>query len=394
MLVRDTIYGEFRLPSFLEPLIYAPEFQRLKSVRLLNIDSPTVAALSDVSRHSHTLGTLYLASQAGLLGHSREEVKALLAALIFHDVGTPPFGHLVEYQLRDRFGFSHEKILAKYIDGTHHPDTTSHQVGKGGRIRFAELCSKAGIDVGIVRSILTLEHPFSRLIFGDLDFDNLDNVARMAWFLGLRPDASQFIGLARELNVRFDGSVLLPKSAAENVKAWAACRRRSYDVLVFDSAAVARQAVVSEAIGICLREGTISADDWSWVDDELLDHLGASPAAKTLLRRYYYNMPPRHAVHLRVSRGAMGSLPAPSVAREHAEAVLNEFYPGRTHFTYVFADRGTFEKRVAFTCPSTDEQWSVGEQSLSLVVDGFVAGSPGSVNKQRAAAEALRERLG
>lgn len=60
MIVFDPIYGRFSVPDYLARLIVTPEVRRLSQVRLLNTITPSLAALGDLRRYSHTLGVLFL----------------------------------------------------------------------------------------------------------------------------------------------------------------------------------------------------------------------------------------------------------------------------------------------------------------------------------------------
>src|SRR6266700_4760404 len=99
MKVYDPIYGGFSLPSYVEELVFAPEVRRLSQIRLLNTLTPSLATLGELRRFSHTLGVLHLCDLNGAKGFSPEERKALAASVLLHDIGTPPFGHLMEYNL-------------------------------------------------------------------------------------------------------------------------------------------------------------------------------------------------------------------------------------------------------------------------------------------------------
>ncbi len=363
----------------MEGLIHAPEFQRLKNIKMVNIDSPSFAGLSDVSRYSHTLGVLYLALQSPLVSFNHEDFRALLAALVFHDAGTPPFGHLIEYQLGSRFGFDHEKILPAYLKGTHHPDGSSHQASGSGTLRYADECRRANIDLEIVTAILSRKHPLSGLIFGSLDFDNLDNVLRMSTFLGLGPDRSPFLRIARDLSVAGDGIAVLPQTSAADVMSWMDARRRSYNELVFDEIAVARQAVMSEAVSLCVADGVLCAHDWDWSERDLLSRLCEQPQAKRILRKYYFDRPPRRVFHLQLNAAELGSagVNAQNV-RQNAQELLAQSFPSKTKtFTYVFQDKGTFEKALRFRDPFSGEIWHIGSKSESIVADGFVGSDRG-----------------
>jgi hypothetical protein len=70
-------------------------------------------------------------------------------------------------------------------------------------------------------------------IAGNLDLDNIDNVTRMAFHMGLRPDidlpkrlCSKMLGLSAE------GSVLFDPSAIEDIRSWSALRYSVYDRLM------------------------------------------------------------------------------------------------------------------------------------------------------------------
>jgi HD superfamily phosphohydrolase len=111
MIIYDPLYGHFPIPSYLSRLILTPEVRRLSQIRLLNTLSPSLAVLGELRRYSHTLGVLYLCERNRAHGYSEDERKALAASVLLHDIGTPPFGHLLEYYLRETKGWSHEGII-------------------------------------------------------------------------------------------------------------------------------------------------------------------------------------------------------------------------------------------------------------------------------------------
>lgn len=392
MRVHDALYGAFDLPDFVEPLLFSPEFQRLRQIGLININSPTVAALSDVSRYSHTIGTLFLATRSAHIGYSEDELKAFLAALIFHDAGSPAFGHLIEYRLKEKYNFNHESILVGYLHGTHHPDSLSHQV-QGQTIRFKKLCDRSRIDVSILEKILSSKHPLSSLIFGSLDYDNIDNVARMAYFLGLKPNIDHFVDIAQNIGVA-GGELMLPEQCEASVAHWSDCRHRAYNILVFDETAVARQAVVSKAYDLAAEDGFVGLNDWDWPETELLQRVAESPRAKRVMRRFYHEAPPRRAVHLHLADSELGDkVFTGGQLREALTSVLRQHFPGRQTFQYVFIDRGTFSKRVTFASPDSGHRWSYGRKSSSLVLDGFVSGAAPTQSAVAEATAALRRVL-
>ena len=99
MRIHDTLYGAFEVPGYLGALLTAPEVRRLTEVRLININSISLAALADVKRYSHTLGVVRLCMENPLIGLNGDEIRAFLASILVHDAATPAFAHLFEYFL-------------------------------------------------------------------------------------------------------------------------------------------------------------------------------------------------------------------------------------------------------------------------------------------------------
>src|ERR1017187_4207308 len=104
MTVRDPIYGRFLLSESLQHLVLTPEVRRLSQIRLLNTLTPTLATLGDLRRYSHTLGVSHLAQMNPLTGYTLKERAAFAASVVLHDIGTPPFGHIFEYHLKEMSG--------------------------------------------------------------------------------------------------------------------------------------------------------------------------------------------------------------------------------------------------------------------------------------------------
>src|SRR5439155_19290382 len=119
------------VPAQLVSLIVTPEVRRLSQVRLLNSLSPSIAALSEVRRYSHTLGVLHLCTLNKSLQASPSEQAALAASVLLHDIGTPPFGHIFEYHLRDLKGWDHEGVITAVLWGHHVPENVAHQIFAG-----------------------------------------------------------------------------------------------------------------------------------------------------------------------------------------------------------------------------------------------------------------------
>ena len=350
----------------------APEFRRLSDVRLININSVSLPSLAEVRRYSHTLGVLRLALLNPLMGLGQAEHRAFLASILVHDAeNVPAFAHLFEYVLAERYEWDHEAVVPELLTGRHHPDRHGHQIFAGQTLKFEKICGRSGIDFDLVLDFANRRHPFSRLIFGSMDFDNLDNVARMNWMMGAGFDLAPITRLAGALSVGASGELRLPKVFEGDVLLWQRLRREAYGVLVFDGPTVAGQAVLSKAISEALSQGFLDLTDWYYGDKELVNVLMHSSSALKKRLQSDSVKPPLHCL-LHVVRGdALKQFDG--VGRDRVASLIEEFLRARTRrgsriYGYVFRDRGTFSKSVDFVDPGTrGETWSAGTRSDSLI---------------------------
>ena len=393
MRVFDPLYGHFETPMVIDQLLLSPEVRRLSQIRLLNTFSPSLATLGEIRRYSHTLGVLHLCGKTVLRQYSDRERLAFMAAVLLHDVGTPPFGHLFEYHLRERWRWHHEDVPDLILTGQHAPENRAHQPFGGCLLDFREVMEKHGIDVNLVREVLKVRHPMSALLFGSIDLDNLDNVMRMAWALGMEVHPHLAVNLASALDVDEHGQLLLHHKMLPQVAEWARARRSVYEVLVFDPYTVAAQAVLSQAIGLALHEDVLDQDWWDLYDEELIEILRREPTTKGLLREYLGRLPSLvFAVQLAGSIKDLGF-----ADRKAAQAVAYRVLSGTLRTTrcyaYIFEDRGAFSKEANFKDPTSGEVWQFGEKSSSTIVYGFVRHGVriGFENCRRAAMSFLEE---
>jgi HD superfamily phosphohydrolase len=368
VIIHDPLYGRFEIPRFLDRLVMAPEVRRLMDVRLLNAPTPSLPTLSEIRRFSHTLGVLRLVLLNPHIGLRKDEVRALSAAVLIHDAATPPFAHLLEYYLKDRSGWTHEAALPEMLTGHLFPDNVAHQILPGQELKFRRLCEMSDIDFQLVLQIARKQHRASPLLFGFLDFDNLDNVLRMGWALGLKPDPSPFLSIARELAVSIEGEPILSKDLKQAIQTWAEFRRRAYEILVFDEMTVASQAVLTKAMRLFFNDVRTSDIDWARRDRDLLDLLTASRDTKLLMLRHFHDSLPGQLLVVQVP-GSLNELGFRSrdAAITFIEDMARDEFDVKTPFGYVFVDRAIFSKRLEFIDPATRQQWGYGSASNSVV---------------------------
>ena len=395
MIVHDPIYGRFGLSASVRQLLLTPEVRRLSQIRLLNTLTPTLATLGDLRRYSHTLGVAYLSQVNQQHGYRSEERDAFAASAVLHDIGTPPFGHLFEYHLKEANGWNHEAVIHSMLWGFHAPENRAHQIFAGRTLGVRAAIKRTRVSLELIQAIITRQHPLSLLLFGSLDLDNLDNVVRMAWALGLDVPASLAVTLARGLGVSRDGKLVLAQSEFRPLLLqWASLRRHVYEILIFDVETVASQAALSEAIEIALRTKLLSENDWSLYDELLVERLRSHEPTKRLISRDYLGDPP-HLIYILQLKGQLrdykfaGRAEAKSLVTELLTA---QFGKGKT-LAYTFVDRGSFEKQLDFNDP-TGGKWQVGCTSNSIILYAFSRVGPVTIAQATLAMESLCTKLG
>jgi HD superfamily phosphohydrolase len=361
--IYDPLYGVIALPRYLEPYLLAPEFRRLGGVRLLNYESIELAALSEVRRRSHTLGVLHLGTRLGLLKFGPQDIKALLYSIVLHDIATPPFGHTLEYEFMRKVGKDHEQAASHLLDGRHHPLSIDHQVYGGRAVSIPKLIEQSDCAHAI-RSILAGKHPLSTLLFGDLDLDNIDNVFRMCWYLGIRCKPADAVSLASLIEIDVDGSKLLRQLHRPLVETWRDLRVRAYKALFESPRHRRNQAIFSRIILEALEPmdgdtSLIDEDDWFLTDEELVAALRKAQR----LRPYFADLDrvgqlPEVMFQFELDTGLNRSdqlVHRDRIMRELAEQAIGRFYVTLIPFGEAL------ERRVAFRDPDSGEEWSVGE---------------------------------
>lgn len=370
MKIFDPLYGEFNLPPLASRLVMAPEIRRLSQIRLLNSLTPTLATLGELRRYSHTLGVLHLFTcwKVKHTGEfSRNDLDALEVAILLHDVATPPFGHLFEYILKEEQGWDHEQASSELFRRHHAPENVGHQIFAGQTPKVYRTVQKLGLSNDVIDEILMKNHRLHALIMGSMDFDNVDNVWRMAWALGLTKSGENARKLALSISVTRDGGLVVPRSARGLLDEWAALRKAVYEVLIFDSSTVAGQAVLTKALRIAINDGVLSGESWTLTDEELLSELRRHPLTKKLITQQYLGELPKPLVTLQLK---WKNTPLFSAPRETIQnAIFDALSPllKGDLLVYVFKEKGSFSKRITLFDENGVEE-AFGDTTRSLIV--------------------------
>lgn len=377
MQIHDPIHGDFEIPSYLEPLVLAPEVQRLAQVSLLNTPSPSFPALGEVRRFSHTLGVLRLALECPLGGFPLEVRKAFEASVLVHDIATPPYAHLFEYHLNEHEpnGWNHENMILDVLKGKYALEKDGHQIYAGRSIEFLETAARIGINLELVQAILSRSHPLSRLLFGTIDLDNLDNVVRMAWGLGIDGWQDIALRISSNLKVSTGGELLLSERLQGNdIKQWMHLRRQAYQILTYDESAIAAQAVLSDCLAELVSSGDLTKDDFDLTNSDMLNRLASHPITKSTMAWHFFKSLPKLVFWARIgqSESEISKYHRIEVSRIVQEQ-MDELFRKEKTFGYCILDNGMFEKPLMFNDPETGNTWTIGKRSSSVNLYGYIS---------------------
>jgi len=390
MRLFDPLYGEIQLPSWLVEIAQSPEVQRLREIRLINTSTKSMPALSDAKRYTHTMGVVHLALENGSKLRQRygdSSFRTIAVAGLLHDIGTAPFGHLFEYLLKQEHGWTHTGALAETLAGAHHDLGKESQMFAGLRPQLASLLKGAGIDTGALIDAVTGKGPLSEPISARLDFDNIDNVFRMAQALGVRFDRDEPIRIAAAYSDYLCSRN--PAGLIASVEAWQATRSAVYNMLAFDPSTVGSQAILSEALRVALGEGVLDKNSWILSDEQLVSTLLSHKSTYELTRRFQRGADP----HLLGFLWFDESRPEPDIRERQLATELNQVISldvGFPVLAYTFIDKSSFGRAIEIDGPN-GEKHSIGSSTQSTVVGLFSlrGSSPSNRSKGRAANAAL-----
>ena len=195
------------------------------------------------------------------------------AAALLHDIQTGPFGHSFQYVMEDNpfeQRFEHANLSAavstRFLQLT---EASAHFAGR----RFIVHSLLGDIATEVFAAIEGTGH-FGPIISGTLDLDNLDNVVRLAFHMGLCSEEDRALPktLVGLLNVVDDG-LAAPGKARALFERWFDLRRRLYEYLLLDRGEFAAKAMLTLAVEMAAEAQLLGPDDWRLTDDGLLEAL-------------------------------------------------------------------------------------------------------------------------
>jgi len=247
----DPIYGKVQVDeAVLSMVSKCPELKRLRFIGMMNFKSFKMLPLTTISRLEHSIGLTILSKilkdNNPILNDLNND---LLVASLFHDVNCGSFGHSVEWAIDRYTPFNHESE----VEWVKSEDNLSDLSKKPMFIELDGLHRHGFVE----RYNLDLER-IDNIVEGDgyfyinnrgIDLDNIDNVFRMAHYLGILEDRLIPQKLVRALRVDSDyDNFILKDSNRYLIKEWYKLRSLIYELFIYSSDYMGYEYLIFELI--------------------------------------------------------------------------------------------------------------------------------------------------
>lgn len=282
MFIFDRMYGELKFPPLIKRVLDCPGLLRLREVRMANIPFYSFPSFTAVTRFEHSLGVSHLAKLfSEAIGLADKERHELMLAALYHDVATPPFGHLVEEVLNAHYGYDHERKLCNLVIGN--PDEYGGQraqVFLGKSMKLHKICQslegrKLGIDPYRIADLTTgdLDSPYGDIIASNgIDLDNIDNVIRAATAMGIVDFSPKICETIAKSFVEHNNKIFIQDESRFYAYQWQQAREVLYGMIFSSIRDFSLQTMLKDALQIlsCDNKYKLKREDWALTDEQLI----------------------------------------------------------------------------------------------------------------------------
>lgn len=212
-IINDPIYGFVTIPNeLIYDLLNHPYFQRLRRIKQLGLTNLVYPGALHTRFH-HAIGAMHLMQEAVLTLRQKEititdeEEKAVLIAILLHDIGHGPFSHALEHSIVK--GVNHETLSSLFMD----------KLNK-------EFKGKLSLAIKIFNDKYKKQF-LHQLVSSQLDMDRLDYLKRDSFFTGVSEGVISSDRIIKMLNV-VNNELVVEHKAIYSIEKFLIARRLMY----------------------------------------------------------------------------------------------------------------------------------------------------------------------
>ncbi len=212
-IVNDPVYGFITISQeIIFDVIEHPFFQRLRRIKQLGL-THLVYPGAIHTRFHHVIGAMHLMQKAIVTirkkGHeiTESEERAVLFAILLHDIGHGPFSHALEHDIVN--GVSHEEISSFFIE---------------------RLSEEFDGELDLALQVFQNKYPkkfLHQLVSSQLDMDRMDYLNRDSFFTGVSEGIIGSDRIIEMLNVK-DGDLVIEEKGIYSIEKFIVARRLMY----------------------------------------------------------------------------------------------------------------------------------------------------------------------
>ncbi len=212
-IFNDPVYGFISIPKeIIFDIIGHPYFQRLRRISQLGLTHLVYPGALHTRFH-HVLGAMHLMTKAVATirrkGHeiTEDEEKAVLLAILLHDIGHGPFSHALEHDIAS--GISHEEISLFFMEKL-----------------SQEFDGELDLAIQVFRNDYSKSF-LHQLVSSQLDMDRMDYLNRDSFYTGVNEGKIGSDRIIEMIDIK-NGNLVLEEKGIYSIEKFIVSRRLMY----------------------------------------------------------------------------------------------------------------------------------------------------------------------